>query len=234
MDESFQRKEKVHSNSLLITKTEEYNEYRRTLLGQFKNYILFISFLIGIYYIFLKNERDWLMGISLSILPPLLVNFPFFAYKNISWIHRKYNINLLKFYEGIALLILILSSTGSIYLFYIPIEFDWFVHFIETFSASLMIVIFITIYKENKNGIYMGAKKAGWLIFWYSIAIAILWEIYQFTGDTILGTKMFYDYNQTVIMDAITDIISGILGGTIGAFLVYKYYWDKILTYFKR
>ncbi len=213
---------------------EEFLLFRKSFLGIFKNLLLVISFFLGLYYIFLKNDRDLYLGISLSLLAPLLINLPIFAYKRITWVRTKYNINLLKFCIGTSLLFLILSASGAIYLWYIPIEFDLYVHFIENFLASFLIVLFISMYREKKKGSHLEAKRAGWLIFWFSIGIAVSWELYQFTCDMVFGTRTWFDPFQWILWDTTSDALLGIIGGTIGAFLIGKFFWNKILNYFKR
>ncbi|MCP2605302.1 hypothetical protein NLC29_04020, partial [Candidatus Aminicenantes bacterium AH-873-B07] len=114
------------------------------------------------------------------------------------------------------------------------IEFDLYVHLIENFLASFLIVLFISIYREKKKGTHLKAKRAGWLIFWFSVSIAVLWEFYQFTCDMIFGTRTWYDPFQWILWDTLSDAFLGIVGGTIGAFLIGKFYWNKILYFFKR
>ncbi len=213
---------------------EDLKKFKSSSLVIIKNFFLLISFFLGIYYIFLKNERDLYLGISLCLLAPLVINAPIFAYKRISWIKAKYNTRILKFWIGVSLIFLILSASGAIYLWYIPIEFDLYVHLIENFFASFLIVLFISIYREKKKGSHLEARRAGWLIFWFSIGIAILWELYQFTCDMLFGTRTWYDPFQWILWDTTSDALLGIIGGTIGAFLIGKFYWNKILNFFKR
>lgn len=213
---------------------DELKKFRKSFFVITKNFLLTVSFFFGIYCIFFKNKRDLYLGISLTILAPLVINTPIFVYKRISWIREKYSVRILKLWIGISLLFLILSASGAIYLWYIPIEFDLYVHFIENFLASFLIVFSISIYREMKKGSHFSAKKAGWLIFWYSLGIAILWELYQFTCDKIFGTRTWYDPFQWILWDTISDALLGIAGGAVGAFLVGNFFWDKILNYFKR
>ena len=218
-----------------LSKEEEYLKYRRSFLGRLKDVLVFIFVIIGFYYFYLfaEKKKDFLIAFSFIILAPILINLPAIIYRRVRWINEKYSVNLLKFYEWSGLLFLVLSGTGSIYLWYLPIQFDCFVHFIETFLAVLMIVIAFSIWREHRHGKHLSAEQV-WKVFMpLAIVISVGWEIYQFVGDRLMGTKMFFDFNQVMMIDALTDMLSGIAGSYFGGRLVAKKYWEKILKVFQ-
>ncbi len=202
----------------VLNAEQEYRAFRASLGGFIRDLVLSVFFLIGLYYFI--SDKDKLIAFSFVVLAPVLVNLPGIIYFKTHWLKEKYSLNLLKFYEWGALTILVLSGSGSIYLWYLPIQFDCFVHFVETFLAALMVVVALSIWKERKGEGWLPAAEASSHIVLIGIIISLLWELYQFTGDLVLGTKMFYDAYQTALLDSLTDVLSGIVGTLLGAKLL--------------
>lgn len=64
--------------------------------------------------------------------------------------------------------------------------------------------------------------------FCFAIAVGVVWEIYEFAGDMLVGTNM--QQTQTGVIDTMKDLIVDTIGAFIGAVLSYFYLSPNIKT----
>ncbi|MDD9268148.1 hypothetical protein ACFPES_14010 [Paenibacillus sp. GCM10023248] len=87
--------------------------------------------------------------------------------------------------------------------------------FEHLFSGVILCFIGLLIYekasdKENKT-VTLSAKVAIWLCLFFSVAMAGVWEIYEFTTDHLFG---LHSQNNS-LLDTMTDIICGSIGAVL-------------------
>lgn len=156
----------------------------------------------------------------------ILICFSFYVLVFIPFILRKMKLNITEIIELMYLLFLILASLfGSILHFYGLIYwFDSFTHYISGILTALlgfMILIGFDKYNEKDylfNIIY---------IILFSLAVAALWEIFEFTADNLLNGDA-QRVLETGVTDTMKDIICAFMGSVLISFCyLYEYKENK-------
>ncbi len=188
------------------------------------DFIIFIVFSLGIIKLI---QGNYYLAFVWIILVPLLMLLPRNLYKIVK---KNYKTNLVDFFE-ILILILLLTSIGyTLYFKNIPIDFDSFSHII---NLIIYTIIFAVIYAIIDTRNYKNLNKNKVIIVAVLISLIfgiILWEKFQYYGDQVLGTQMYFDKFQDVKLDSMLDQIFGSLGTLTGALLLYNRIddWMKI------
>ena len=159
---------------------------------------------------FIKNDKELIYGgISLSLASIVSISLiKFFPYK-----FKKFEINILQFHIFICIVL------GTILNFYTLInEFDFLLHLNFGFVSSIIVLPFISYFsnKSNLNINNLSLTFIIFIIFCFSTTCAALWEIYEFSIDTLFGLNT----QNNDLFDTMTDIISTVLG-TIVYCIVY-------------
>ncbi|MNR31841.1 hypothetical protein D3C85_1493800 [compost metagenome] len=86
------------------------------------------------------------------------------------------------------------------------------------FSGVILCFIGLLIYSKASGGHQDGeesssSRVAVWLCLFFSIAMAGVWEIYEFVTDHLFGL----DSQNGSLLDTMTDIICGTVGATLTA-----------------
>ena len=182
--------------------------------------LIILSLLVNTVYIILtligKFDSNILVCLSYYILVILPIIF------------RKFKINFSDMLELVYLIFIILACLmGSIMKFYSLIYFyDSLVHYISgilTALLGLVLLIWFNKFKSKEysfNILYM---------FFVSLAVAALWEIFEFSADNLLGGDA-----QKVIETGVTDTMKDIICALLGSLLVsvcyaYEYVNNKKL-----
>lgn len=141
-----------------------------------------------------------------------------------------------KFYKNIHNKLLDFSLTFFIFLslylgtlngFYRFPWWDTMLHFVSGILLGLLAIMLMNILNGNKNlKSYVDAK----FIFLYIISFValsgVLWEIYEFTIDTIFHLDM-QGVSFTGVGDTMEDFIADLVGGIIPALYGYNIFKDK-------
>ncbi len=213
-------------------KLDELRKFRRSIPGQAKNVTAGACILTGIFFLFYSRNL-WLV-IPVGVLAPLFLNIPALVYRKISWLHERYNLNLLKIYEFLLTLVVILHTSGSAYLYYLHYEYDILVHFVGNTVLSLLFVLGLDIWYDRKGRPGYSAKYAAKAIFVVGFFFAILWEVYQVSCDPFFKTKVGFNSFQSWLDDSLSDIAGGLLGLTIFTTLVILPFWNYIHSLMRR
>lgn len=93
--------------------------------------------------------------------------------------------------------------------------------FEHLFSGVILCFIGLLIYEKasenEKNTDTLSAKVAIWLSIFFSVAMAGVWEIYEYTTDHLFGLRS----QNGSLPDTMTDIICGTIGAVLtGIYLV--------------
>ncbi|SDO85908.1 hypothetical protein SAMN04487897_12480 [Paenibacillus sp. yr247] len=90
------------------------------------------------------------------------------------------------------------------------------------FSGVILCFVGLLIYKkasDRENTAVLSAKVAVWFSLFFSVAMAGVWEIYEFTMDRLFG---LISQNGSLV-DTMTDIICGTIGAVMtGIYLTFK------------
>ena len=186
--------------------------------------IILIVFILGI--IKLINA-DYFLAFIWVILVPVLMLLPRNLYK-INYIKKNYNYNLVNFYEILAFILLLTGISLPLGIKNINLDFDTFSHFLNLTLITIMFgvtyyIIFSYNYKQvNKTKVIIFA-----LIFSLVFGV-LLWEKFQYYGDKIFNTQMYYDLFQDIELDNFLDQLFGTIGVLTGVFILYNKLEDWI------
>lgn len=121
-----------------------------------------------------------------------------------------------KYYVGIAVFTFFAQYLGGMLNFYkiIPI-YDNILHLASGVLLVLLAdYVYSLIIRPHKNYSAPTAVRIGFG-FLASVASAAAWEIWEYSGDTLLGLS-----SQGGLDDTMTDIIAGTIGAVIGIFVM--------------
>ncbi len=180
--------------------------------------VLLITFLYD--FMFRSNENTFrivLVGVTVWIM--------YFFYKN-SFLRK----SVIAF-NSIFIFILAAMYFGNIFDFYnlIP-NYDKILHLISGIIIALIgFVFFLYLSNGRIKGIFK--PMAGvWFSIIFAIAVAGVWEIWEFTTDRLFG---FTSQNNSLI-DTMLDIISGTVTGIITNIPIYFYIKGKNIKFIEK
>lgn len=127
---------------------------------------------------------------------------------------RKFKLNITPEMEFIYLIFIIFAQVlGSLMKFYDRFYyFDKIVHFLSGFlSAFVGVYLLATLKKYDKKTIFFNSL----FIIFTSLAVASLWEIFEFSCDTFLGNDA-----QRVIATGVNDTMTDIIVALLASILV--------------
>jgi hypothetical protein len=104
----------------------------------------------------------------------------------------------------------ILGDLGLYQLYKIGFPYDKFIHFL----IPLLCMIFFPKFLHIRFGIPF--SRACIYSFIFILSSGILWEISEYLADTIFKTHIFGVYGQDLIHDTTLDLLSDLLGSSIG------------------
>lgn len=113
---------------------------------------------------------------------------------------------------------LMLNGAGALGLFQlykIGFEYDKLVHFAVAFIATLSLSHFLFRWYD------LGFKKS--IIFSFAIILfaGIVWELFEFLTDLIIGTKTFGIYGMDIERDTKLDLLFDFLGATLASLILF-------------
>lgn len=82
------------------------------------------------------------------------------------------------------------------------------------FSGVILCFVGLLVYKkasDREKSAVPGPKVAVWFSFFFSVAMAGVWEIYEFTTDRLLG----FNSQFGSLLDTMADIICGTIGAIV-------------------
>ncbi len=191
-------------------------------------YILsfFFSFAVGVFYFYLtKNE---LVGFFIyTAAGPLLLSIPLFL-KKIKVIYENYNDNLNKLVKLSLFSIVYAHGFGSLGLYDKSFEYDQIAHFITLVFTTILLallyrIIIVDVLKRKEHKLFIVFS----VLFLLGILGGALTEIIQFFSDKFFGSNMFFDTDQIINIDVLTDMRANLLGSLAGI-LFLKLKWSKI------
>lgn len=131
----------------------------------------------------------------------------------------------------ITLFIFAAQFLGEIHDFYY--RFPWWDNMLHCISGSVLGIIgFMFVYFLNKTHIKK-TKLSPFFValfaFCFALSIGVFWEIFEFTGDRLLGLNMqkFRMPGEDGLVDTMTDLIVDTIGALIVTIIGYVYMKDE-------
>jgi hypothetical protein len=113
-------------------------------------------------------------------------------------------------------------------------RFWWWDTMLHTFSGIILgFVGFILLYflnHEEKIDMLLSPLFIAIFTFAFAVSIGVVWEIFEFAMDSLLGFNM----QKTGLVDTMWDLIADCVGGGIAAYLGYNYLKKGLPSYFER
>lgn len=186
------------------------------------NIIRLLLIIFSIRSIFIKNYLNTftaLLTLWLTFLPYIIA--------------KKNHITLPKgFQVAILLFIFAAQYLGELKEYYF--KFWWWDLMLHTFSGIILGFIgYLLVYilnKETKVDISLNPLFMALFSFTFAVSIGAVWEIFEFSMDTIFGLNM----QKSGLVDTMSDIIADCLGGLFSAFCGYMYEINGQNGWFKR
>lgn len=157
-------------------------------------------------------RQEWLSAfLSLGIL--LLTLLP-------ALLRCSYNVFLPVEFEVLTVILLFASLfLGEIHAYYT--KFWWWDIVLHTTSAALLGMLgFILVYvlnKERRINLFMTPGFIALFSFAFSLALGVLWEIFEFAMDSFFGLHM----QKSGLVDTMWDLIVDVLGAAVIALVGY-------------
>jgi len=180
----------------------------------FLNLIIRISLLIAIIQAIQKTN---ILVLFFSTLVFLITFIPLFF-------KRKYNLKLPTEIQMIIVIFIYASLfLGEVHGYYT--KFWWWDIFLHAFSAIIFGFVGFTIlyFMYSQRAIKARPWAIAMFSFSFAIAIGVIWEIFEFSVDQILG----YNMQKSGLLDTMGDLIVDALGAIIATSIGYIYLKSK-------
>lgn len=129
------------------------------------------------------------------------------------------------FLRFVLALALIFNALGELYFYQLykyGIQYDKLIHF----TSSFLFVAALTFFYEKWYNLNLNQalKKAVIIV----IISGLLWEIFEFSSDFFFKTSEFGVYGQLKTIDTTFDILSDLLGITVGSIFISWRGWGNL------
>ncbi|WP_230868762.1 hypothetical protein [Iocasia frigidifontis] len=105
---------------------------------------------------------------------------------------------------------------------------------LHTFSGIILgFVGFILIYFLNRDeniDILLNPLFIAIFSFTFAVSIGVVWEIFEFSMDSLFGFNM----QKSGLVDTMWDLIADCIGGSIAAYCGYNYLKKGLPSYFEK
>jgi hypothetical protein len=167
------------------------------------------SFHIGYY----AGTFFGLVALGLSLIPTL--------------VRRKVHIVVPWEITFLIALALFLHIGGYSYHWYLDLYpwYDKFTHLISSMTIALLGFLAVLIIMRVSNGLEFERWHIFFFIVIFTLAFGAIWEIWEFTLDTLAGsylTKPLQHSNTDTMIDLITDLCGGMIIAILGTFYLKK------------
>jgi len=174
-----------------------------------------VIWLLAVYFGFrliLDPNYSKVGGVFAGFLLPFA---PFLMKKIFNLKYIAYRIELM--YYIFVFVALDLGICFDLYVGWSSFIFDKLVHFLSGVGTSIVGYYALNYYKTEKTPKFF----RGLFIVFFSMAIAVMWEFFEFACDKFLGFHM-----QTLVADGVDDTMCDLLAATLGAILG-AWLWSK-------
>lgn len=181
--------------------------------------------ILGVTLNFVLHER--FIGNS-SLIIALLIFSPRLLYQG-THLREHMSANAVGVIECLLIGIVAISGFGSFGLYREFYFYDMIAHIINPIFIGIGLSIIIGSYTDSRNPSAQFLTQLWTALF--TIAIIVLWEVYEFGGDQLFGTQMFGQSGEA--HDTLYDIVMGIFSLII-VYLFNRYYLRRLLIWLKQ
>lgn len=180
--------------------------------------IYILTSITGFYLNYVNNNLTAFFMIFVALITPFIIPCLFHLFK-LKATNEIYIINLIFMYFA--------SLIGSSFNGYSIPFFDKILHFSSGICASLLaVILFYIIKKEKKITSRQDYKIFLLFVFNTNLAIAMLWELYEYMMLILFNNDCINHY-KTGVHDSMTDMLCALLAGIFIIFLINRYYKHK-------
>jgi hypothetical protein len=149
------------------------------------------------------------VAVGLSLIPAL--------------VHKKLHIVVPWEVTFLIALTLFLHIGGYTYLWYLNLYpyYDKFAHLVASMTIALLGFLAVLIMMRVRTNLQFEPWEIFFFIVIFTLAFGAIWEIWEFTMDTLAGaylTKPLQQGNTDTMLDLITDLGGGIIIAVVGTF----------------
>jgi hypothetical protein len=158
------------------------------------------------------------MGIAAIVSALAIIAVPFYLHVPQSEpgaMQKNYAVDTFQFFLTLAVMSNALGDLGLYQLYKVGFEFDKVIHFLNPFLAVL-VVSYLLEYRFGKLRNYAIAMTV-----MIVLLSGIVWELFEFTADQVLGTRIYGINGLNVNADTTFDLMFDTLGAISGAVLAY-------------
>lgn len=194
----------------MLGKQKQYN-----LVLQLCILVYILTSIIGFYLNYVNNNSTALFMGFVALITPFIIPGLFYLFK-LKATNEIYIINLIFMYFA--------SLIGSCFKGYSIPFFDKILHFSSGIFVSLLaIILFYIIKKEKKITDHQDYKIFLLFVFNTNLAIAMLWELYEYMMLILFNNDCINHY-KTGVHDSMTDMLCALVAGILIVILINRYY----------
>lgn len=164
--------------------------------------VLFLCFSL---YLALTTE-DWFRP-TMGVASACALIIPRIAYKKILYF-QYVSISILAWIELALLFLLTFNGIGSLGFYITRQYYDMVLHIVDPLLITVIVFLVSSTYIIQKNQKNLSA--AHWISLLFSLFSVFMWEVWEYVGDQVFGTRMFGQEGEA--RDTFYDIVAGIIG----------------------
>ncbi len=147
--------------------------------------LLFISFVFALIMIIVAKNMSYALTAFQSVLGIVVLGFPYFMRKKLKLV--------LPFFMKVILVVFVYMAIflGEVRHFYLLYGFwDVLLHTFSGMIFALLSLSIVSLLNNNNKGLQLSPIFVAIFAFCFSVTIGMLWEIFEFGVDSILGYNM--------------------------------------------
>ncbi len=127
---------------------------------------------------------------------------------------------LLELWISLALFLHVLGGAGGLYEIFPWFGWDKVTHLVSGTIVAVLVLFFLIYIDRVSNSIHIPFNILLLFVLIFMFSIGVIWELYEFFGDTMFGTDM-----QSSLHDTVYDMIFNIFG-TLITIAIAKIFWE--------
>lgn len=202
---------------------DNYLLYKKSRIRLFINFLVFLSAGFGIFNIWLK---DFSTATNYLLVAPMAFFIPRLFFNHLG-LHRHFSLGTLKIFEMTLPVFFGVTVADALWFHNKIFYFDWIAHFV--YGALIAFLIFIAVlFFEKRFQLISSRFIASAVMFSVSLAVAVLWEVFEYVVNILLGSNLvtFGDPLVSLWLDTFADIATSAAGSLVMV-LVNSYYWAE-------
>jgi len=190
-----------------------------------------LNILIALYFLLFVGE--WFRFFVFLIFAPLMIFLPRFLYK--VYFYKFAKREFLEILERLIMIAYCVAVAGTLWFFAHSNVYDKAVHFVVPFVGFLLASMFYGMIRFNHkdDAHFLTTIEIIFVAFATVMIFSVLWEAFEFYGDQLIGSKMFFAPGQTALQDFWYDLFFDSISALLASLLVF-FRWDKWVKNWRR